>query len=115
MVKVLLRLEGAVIFLASSYFYYLTGGNWLLFVLLILVPDLSMLGYLKDKKLGSITYNLVHNLVLSLGIIFLGVIIKDNLVTSLGFILSAHVGADRSFSYGLKYITGFKNTHMQRI
>jgi hypothetical protein len=35
-----------------------------LFLVLLFTPDISMIGYLKDKKLGAIFYNLGHNLIL---------------------------------------------------
>jgi hypothetical protein len=33
----------------------------------------------------------------------------------LGLIWLAHVGADRLLGYGLKYPTGFRDTHLQRV
>lgn len=115
MVKNILRAEGLAVFAASLYFYNQLSGNWLLFILLILVSDFSMIGYLKDTKLGSITYNLGHNYILALLIIFAGIFTNNNFLTSLGLILSAHVGADRLLGFGLKYPTNFKDTHIQKV
>jgi len=115
MVKNILRLEGLAVFLASLYFFNEFSGNWIIFVLLIIVPDISMIGYLKDKKLGSITYNLVHNYILALVVIFYGILTNDNLIISLGLILSAHIGADRLVNYGLKYPSNFKDTHINKV
>ena len=115
MVKNILRLEGLAVFLASLYFFNQISGDWFLFVLLIIVPDISMIGYLKDKKLGSITYNLVHNYVLALAVIFYGILANSDLVTSLGLILSAHIGTDRLVNYGLKYPSNFKDTHINKV
>ncbi len=115
MVKMILRLEGLFVFAASLFLFNEISGNWLLFVLLILVPDLSMIGYLRNTKLGSITYNLVHNYLLALAVIFLGLGFGNNFVVTLGLILSAHIGMDRFFGYGLKYPDNFKNTHIQKL
>jgi len=115
MVKNILKLEGLAVFLASLYFFNEISGNWILFVLLIIVPDISMIGYIKDKKLGSITYNLVHNYILALVIIFYGILANNDLVTSFGLILSAHIGADRLVNYGLKYPSDFKDTHINKV
>jgi len=32
-----------------------------------------------------------------------------------GLIWLVHIGADRLLGYGLKYPTGFKDTHLQRV
>ncbi|KKR72353.1 MAG: hypothetical protein UU15_C0030G0005 [Candidatus Levybacteria bacterium GW2011_GWC2_40_7] len=58
----ILRLEGLVAFLLALALYFKFNGNWLIFVLLILVPDVSIAGYLKNNKIGALAYNLVHNL-----------------------------------------------------
>jgi hypothetical protein len=55
MIVKILKFEGLVVFLACFYFYYRLDGSWLVFALLWLVPDISMAGYLKDKKTGAIT------------------------------------------------------------
>ncbi len=115
MVKKILHLEGMTVFIASLYFYYATNGNWWLFALLLLTPDLSMIGYLKDKKIGAITYNLVHNYVLAILLVFLTLIFKNDLFIYLSLILTAHIGMDRMLGFGLKYKTNFKDTHLQKV
>jgi hypothetical protein len=58
---VLLRVEGAILLILSVLLYGLNnGGGWLLFALLFLVPDLSMLGYLVGRQMGAVSYNLFH-------------------------------------------------------
>ncbi|EKD65363.1 MAG: hypothetical protein ACD_50C00112G0007 [uncultured bacterium] len=114
MVKNIVRLEGLFVFLAALYFYFLSNGNWLLFVILFLIPDLSMTGYLKDKKLGATIYNFVHNYILATLLIFVGILFQDILLY-LGVILIAHVGIDRFFGFGLKYPTNFKDTHIHKL
>jgi hypothetical protein len=115
MVRKILHIEGLTIFLAAIYLYYLLSTNWILFVVLLLVPDISMIGYVKNTRLGAITYNLVHNYALALIVSALGVLIQNNLVTSSGMILLAHVGMDRLLGFGLKYPTNFKETHLQKV
>ena len=60
----LLRLEGAALFFCGIFFYHSLGAGWILFVALCLWPDISMLGFLVNPKLGSRLYNLVHTEVL---------------------------------------------------
>jgi len=91
------------------------NASWLLFVILLLAPDLSMVGYLKDKQIGALTYNLVHNFALAALLIGIGLFTSNKLLTSLGVILIAHIGADRFLGFGLKYATDFKDTHIQRL
>ena len=40
-----------------------TTGSWGLFALLFLVPDVSMIGYFVNPRVGAITYNAVHTYV----------------------------------------------------
>jgi hypothetical protein len=115
MVRNILRLEGLIIFLGSVYFYYLYEGSWLPYLLLLFAPDISMVGYLKDKKLGAFTYNLMHNLALPIFLIIISVVLKNNLIGLIGLILLSHVGLDRFLGYGLKYKTAFKDTHLRKV
>jgi hypothetical protein len=114
-VKYILHLEGLFVFLASLYFYGALNGNWLWLVLLLFTPDISMLGYLRDTKIGAFGYNLIHNYILSLIIIVAAYIFDYQFVLLGGLILSAHVGLDRFLGYGLKYATRFQDTHLQRV
>ena len=56
-----LRLEGAAAFAAGLALYGWLGGPWLLVIPLLLVPDLSAVGYLRGPRLGAFTYNAIHN------------------------------------------------------
>src|SRR5687768_13451660 len=55
------RLESAAITAALVFLYHYLGFSWLAFVALILVPDVSMVGYLKDPRVGAAIYNLGHS------------------------------------------------------
>ncbi len=116
MIKVLLRLEDLLIFLGSLYFYYKLHADWLFFIIFLFAIDVSMIGYLRSKKLGSMTYNLFHNYALGLVIIFVGLLQGNDFVSSIGLIFTAHVGMDRGvLGMGLKYSSNFKDTHLQKI
>jgi hypothetical protein len=115
MVKLFLRLEGLAVLLAAIYIYMLMEGNWLYFILFILVPDISMIGYIGNKKIGAFVYNMFHNLTLPLLLIVLGFFFDMELLAFAGVILLAHVGFDRLFGFGLKYESGFKDTHLQKV
>lgn len=115
MVKNILKLEGLIIFFASIYFYYASEGSLILFLILILLPDISMVGYLANKRSGAITYNLVHNYILPIILIGYGMTTSNNIFWQLGWVLLAHVGIDRFLGFGLKYPSSFKDTHIQKV
>jgi hypothetical protein len=108
-------MEGLVVLLASLYFYQVIEGDWWVFALLLLTPDISMVGYIKDKRLGAFTYNLVHNYIFALLLIIIGILLSPLFLTQLGLILTSHIGLDRLMGFGLKYPYKFKETHMQKV
>ncbi|MBY7975990.1 DUF4260 domain-containing protein [Vibrio fluvialis] len=113
--KILLRLEGLCILLISLLFYSTSGFSWSLFGLLFLVPDIALLGYLFNPRVGSVAYNITHSLLIPLGLAAVGVILGVSLALSLVTIWIAHIGFDRALGYGLKYGSGFTHTHLGRI
>lgn len=57
----LLRGEGLALLAGAAWVYGLTGQSWWLFAaLLLLAPDLFMLGYLRDARWGAALYNAAH-------------------------------------------------------
>lgn len=81
-------------------------------LLLVLIPDLSMLGYLKDSRVKALSYNLGHTHPLPAVLVTFGVLAGSLLYVSLGLIWFAHIGFDRMIGFGLKYPTGFRDTHL---
>ncbi|WP_184249811.1 DUF4260 domain-containing protein [Gracilibacillus halotolerans] len=113
--KIILQVESLVVLLACLYFYSFLEFNWVLFFVLLLAPDVFMVGYLINKKAGALLYNVVHTYSLSIIITVLGVILSNPVILSIGLIWTAHIGMDRCFGIGLKYQTGFKDTHFNRV
>jgi hypothetical protein len=111
----LLRLEGAAVAVASILLYRHTGGNWLLFALLLLAPDLAAFGYLAGTSAGAATYNLVHTYALPAAVLAGGLLGSNSLAISLAIIWFTHIGLDRLLGFGLKYPTAFKDTHLDRV
>jgi hypothetical protein len=108
----LLQLEGVSVLLVSVLAYHWSHGSWLLFVLLFLVPDLSMLGYALNVRLGAITYNMVHTYVGPLLLAAYAAGWNHHTSWELSLIWTAHIGMDRMLGFGLKYPTRFKDTHL---
>jgi hypothetical protein len=92
--------------------YHALGGNWLIFAALFLVPDLSMAGYLFNRRCGAHAYNVAHTYlapaVLALG----GFVVGNQHLAVVGLIWVAHIGFDRVLGFGLKHRTGFGDTHL---
>ncbi len=113
--KTVVRLEELGIFLFSIYMFSTLEFPWWLFPLLLFVPDLSMIGYLRDTRLGAVIYNFFHFRALALLLFVLGRLIFLPVLSLIGVILFAHSSLDRAFGYGLKYGDSFGNTHLGRI
>jgi hypothetical protein len=110
-----LRAEGAATFAAGLAGFLFLGLPWWAFPLLLLVPDVSAIGYLRGPRLGAIVYNLVHDLATGVAIAGVGLAIGSVPLAAAGAILVAHSGMDRMAGYGLKLPDAFKNTHLGRI
>lgn len=115
MPRVLLHAEGGVVLAASVVAYALLGHGWGWFALLVLAPDLAMLGYLAGPRAGSVAYNAAHSY---LGPGLLAAAMWWAVVPAAWWLVAiwtAHIGADRLLGYGLKYPTTFKDTHLARV
>jgi hypothetical protein len=111
----LLHAEGFAVAAGSLVLYFDAGFGWLLLLVLALAPDLSMLGYLGGPRLGSLTYDLVHTYVGPIVLAVSGVVGGYETAVQVALIWLVHIGVDRMLGYGLKYPTGFKDTHLQRV
>ena len=101
--------------LLSIYVYSLTDFGWLLFILLLLVPDISMLGYLSNNRIGAVIYNIFHTYTTPVLIIIIGLFFSIQILLAIGLIWTAHIGMDRAVGFGLKYHTDFKDNHLLKI
>ncbi|WP_304177987.1 DUF4260 domain-containing protein [Phenylobacterium aquaticum] len=110
--KAILRLEGGVVLAVAAAAYSQAGSGWMLFALLFLVPDVSMLGYLAGRRIGAVGYNLGHSYLGPAALGAYGLWSATPLAVSVALIWVAHIGFDRMLGYGLKYATGFKHTHL---
>ncbi len=110
--KVILQLEAAIVLATAVFIYRQTGSGWLLFAILFLAPDLTMLGYLWNRRTGAAVYNAGHSYALPAALGALGYFAGEPLAISLALIWIAHIGFDRMIGYGLKYATAFQHTHL---
>jgi Domain of unknown function (DUF4260) len=113
--RVAARLEGVFVFGAAVSLYIHLGYGWVPLMVLALAPDLSMLGYLGGNRIGALSYDVAHAYVGPLLLASVGAFEDIDLAVQFALIWGAHIGADRALGYGLKYPTGFKQTHLQRL
>jgi hypothetical protein len=111
----LLRLEGLVVLLAAVCAYAWLGGAWGLFALLLLAPDLAMVGYRFGPVVGAAAYNAVHTYLAPAALGAAGLALGAPIMQALALIWIAHIGLDRGLGFGLKYTTGFGDTHLGRV
>lgn len=111
-VKTILRLEGLCVLLVSLYAYAYYGAGWGLFAACLLLPDLSLLGYLAGPRAGAGIYNAAHSYIGALAALVAALAYPTEVSPSIGLIWCAHIGMDRLFGYGLKYPTDFGHTHL---
>ena len=111
----LLRLEGLTILITAVLLYAQLDAGWLYFALLLLTPDLAMLPYLINPRLGALAYNVVHTYVLPLALAVVAYLGGYPTLLALALIWLAHIGMDRTVGYGLKYGDDFKHTHLQEV
>lgn len=111
----LIKLEELGQFLFVIFLFNDLDYAWWVFLVCILLPDISMLGYLINTKVGAFSYNLFHHKLIAITILILGFYIHSQLITLVGIILWGHSAMDRCLGYGLKYKDSFQHTHLGTI
>src|SRR5829696_3150177 len=91
----------AVLLVLSVLLYGLFGESWLLFVVLFLVPDLSMLGYLGGTLVGAVSYNWFHTYAPAGLLAAFGLLTGSSLLLSVALVWFSHIGFDRMVGFGL--------------
>lgn len=122
--KTLLRTEELGQFLGCALALYLADVSWWWYLLLVIGPDIGMLGYLAGPRTGAFTYNLLHHkgiawlsiaLALVLGhtlYLSLPAILDQHIWMPIGLVLLGHASMDRMLGYGLKFGDNFHHTHL---
>jgi hypothetical protein len=117
--KRLLQVEGLALLVGGCVVYQWLGNSWWMFAFLFFVPDVSFLGYLLGPRIGAAFYNVMHStpgpFLLTAFSWWLGPQILTSITASVAAIWFAHIGFDRALGYGLKYASGFKDTHLGRL
>lgn len=81
-------------------------------MLLFFAPDLSMVGYAINTRIGGWMYNLAHLKLIAALLIGIGWASSEEYILVIGLMMWAHSAFDRMLGYGLKHDDSFKHTHL---
>jgi hypothetical protein len=123
--KLVLKLEELAMWVGCLILLYVSQVDWWWYTLMFLGPDVSMIGYLINNKVGAWSYNLFHHKGIAIVILGIWLIMSlphvafvsadiDQLIY-ISIVILGHSSMDRFFGYGLKYENGFKFTHLGEI
>lgn len=110
--KNLIKLEELAMLALSIYGFSLLPYAWWWYLALFLAPDISFLGYAAGNKAGAVVYNLFHHKGVAIAIYVAGACLHSDVMLLTGVVLFGHSCMDRFFGYGLKYFSGFSDTHL---
>ncbi len=113
--KLLIKIEELFMLLLGIFLFSQLNYAWWWFLVLILTPDIGMLGYIINSKTGAMTYNVFHHKGLAVLLYLAGIYFESQPLQLSGIILFSHASLDRLLGYGLKYEKGFKYTHLGEI
>lgn len=107
-----LKMEELAMFGFSIYLFTITEFHWWWYPVLFLLPDIGMIGYIINSKVGAITYNLLHDKATAVILKIIGYAFGLHWVLLIGIIMFGHASFDRALGFGLKYHDDFKHTHL---
>jgi Domain of unknown function (DUF4260) len=89
--------------------------SWWWLPVLFLAFDASMAGYLIGSCAGAFCYNLAHAYVAPAVLLLSYTLTATRWCAFIGLLWAFHIASDRVLGYGLKFVTGFQDTHLGRI
>ena len=99
--KILVKLEELAQVLFSIYLFSLLSFTWWVYPVFFFAPDLSMIGMLLNKRIGTLIYNIIHHKGLALVAYILGGLLGVPLLSLIGVLLFGHSSFDRVLGFGL--------------
>jgi hypothetical protein len=113
--KNILKLEEAAMLVLAVYLNTFLSYSWWLYWVLFLTPDIGMIGYVLNTKIGAFTYNLFHHKGIAIAFFVTGLVLTNHELQFVGLLLFGHSSFDRILGYGLKYTDNFQHTHLGMI
>ncbi len=105
--KTLLKLEEVALVLLSIFLFLALDYAWWWFPLLFFVPDVSLIGFLINKKAGAAIYNLIHHKALSVALYLMGSFTHMPGLQLAGLVMFGHASFDRVLGVGLQQTERF--------
>jgi hypothetical protein len=108
-------MEGLALLILATAAFAQMDLSWWLYAAFFLIPDLSLAAYMGGPKAGAVAYNALHSTIGAAFLAGIGLFLDNPLCLGIAAIWAAHIGFDRLLGYGLKYASGFHDTHLGRI
>ena len=102
---------GAAVVVAFVHLHF----SWWWLPVLFVAFDASMAGYLIGNRAGAVCYNLAHAYVVPAVLLLSYVLTGERWCAFAGLLWAFHIAGDRVLGYGLKFVSGFQDTHLGRI
>ena len=109
------RIENLAIAATVAVVFVRLHFSWWWLPVFFLAFDASMAGYLVNNRFGAICYNLAHAYVAPAVLLLSYVLSATRWCAFAGLLWAFHIAGDRVGGYGLKFATGFQDTHLGRI
>jgi len=103
--KTLIKLEELALVVLSFYLFLALDYVWWWFPVLFFIPDVSVIGYLINPKVGSISYNFIHHKALAVSLYLLGSLTQLPGLQLAGLVMFGHSSFDRVLGFGLQEST----------
>lgn len=113
--KTSLKFEELCMFVLGCYLFSRLGYSCWWLIGLFLLPDIGMLRYAINSKVGAIMYNIFHHKAIAISLYVLGLWLGTSILSFAGVLIFSHASFDRMQGFGLKYNTDFKATHIGKI
>lgn len=113
--KILIKIEEFAQVLLSIYLFSLLPYAWWVFPVFFFAPDLSMIGMLVNKRIGAISYNLIHHKAFAVGLYLLGSLFDVPLLSLIGVLLFGHSSLDRVLGFGLLDVNAQDHSALESI
>jgi hypothetical protein len=109
------RTENLAVAAAVAAAFVSLHFSWWWLPALFLAFDASMVGYLAGNRAGAVCYNLAHAYVVPAVLLLSYVASGTRWCAFVGLLWAFHIAGDRVLGYGLKFTSGFQDTHLGTI
>jgi hypothetical protein len=109
------RVESAAVAALVVVVFVQLGFAWWWLLVVFLLWDLSMVGYLASPRIGAIGYNVGHSYLGPAVLLALTWVSDARWPAFVALTWAFHIAVDRLLGYGLKFTDRFSHTHLGEI